>query len=190
MRRLAVGVVAAVSIGGAGAAWGETVRDPSGQVTGLYLFEVGTNGSDASSGDVVAVSHGGCARGAVAVGIGDPNRSCFWQGDVEGQPVAVGLLGAESKGLVAVSDSGGATGWCLDVSLGCAGQGVGVSATGPASGLVAVSGTGTATSDTFFMPGTPSAAVSGTGRAEGHTVSVSGTGNAACSPVTTNVNCL
>ena len=145
LRRLGTVAVAAVALVGAGGARAETYRDPSGAVTGLYLWQLGTDGSDASSGDVVAVSLGGCAYGAVAVGVGDPNRSCFWQGDVQGNPVGVGLLGAESRGTVAVSDTGGATGSCYDVSLGCVGESVAVSVTGPAAGsLVSVSVTGTA----------------------------------------------
>lgn len=174
------------------AAWGATttVRDP---VLGTALVEVGANGSNADSGALVAVSQGGCTRGWIAVGAGNPS-GCepYWHfpsADNDGEVVGVGLLGGSGQGPVAVSDTGEANGRCLApvTILGCLigtpPYGVGVSAAGDASGTVAVSGAGNATATDIAVAGGDAdapgglAAVSATGDAHGALVNVAPLGD-------------
>lgn len=142
---------------------------------------VGTDGSDAQSQDsyVLAVSQGGCAEGAVAVVVGDGNRSCtqphwwWWlpEHDAEGYLVTIGLFGADSGGAgIVVSDTGDAHGCQTYLLDGCDNVSVAASGTGTAVAReLAVSGTGPASSGTV--------GASGTGTANG-SYSVSGTGHA------------
>jgi hypothetical protein len=161
-----LGVVASVL--GRSAASAETYTDP----LGLGLVVVGTDGSDARS-SIVAVSQGGCADGLVAVAIGESSHDCWWNGfghEAYGL-VGLGLLGAEGG----IAIGGG------DSAAGLTALAVGG---GNASGLVAVSDTGTAQAyclgpipwgDNCAEPGI---AVSGTGTAYGDGHTFSGAGNA------------
>lgn len=178
---IGVGVVAAVSLGSA--AFADTYRVPG-------YVEVGTNGSDAGSRSAwpwLAVSQGGCAKGTVAVSIGEPNRDCGaygnWDmvpgtGDAEGGWVAVGLLGADANGgWVAVSDSGDTRITCQWYVTDLCVTSVAVSGTGPAASRdAAVSGTGRASGSSQYIHNL--ASVSGTGDATWTFTAVSGTGNA------------
>lgn len=178
----AAGIALAVICSIAPAAFAETYTTPT--VGSSTLVSVGTNGSDTDYA-WLAVSHGGCAGGNLAVAVGESNRACghpsvCWPdpctGDASGA-VAIGLLGADAGGYVAVSDSGEArtcpypagltTSGCLETPP------VAVSGTGPADGHTAVSGTGNAHSS-FGV------AVSGTGTANSSPCSWDGT-NAAVS---------
>lgn len=188
-RALAVLVGAAVAGSVAQAAWGETYTVSPG---GVLLAQVGTNGSSADDGAFVAASHGGCTHGWVVVGVGNPsNCPQYWvypPTDHDGEVAAVALFGGAAQGPVAVSDTGPANGRCLwplgilGCLTGAPGNGVGVSAAGPASGMVAVSGVNNAGSTpAASLPGwevhhlnQPGVAVSGTGTATSNGVSVAG----------------
>jgi hypothetical protein len=177
---------AALAVLGAGAvvgslvqaAWGETFTVAPG---GVALAQVGTQGSNADDGAFVAVSHGGCTHGWVAVGIGNPS-GCpqYWVyplTDHDGELAAVALFGGSAQGPVAVSDTGPANGRCLwplsttGCLTGAPGNGIGASVAGPASGMVAASGLGNAGATPSTQPGV---AVSGTGTATSNGVSVAG----------------
>lgn len=150
------------------AALAETYTDP----VGLGVVVVGTDGSDARS-SIVAVSQGGCADGLVAVAVGESGHDCWWNGwghEAYGL-VGLGLLGAEGG----IAIGGG------DSAAGITALAVGG---GNASGLVAVSDTGSAQAyclgpipwgDNCAEPGV---AVSGTGTAYGDGHTFSGTGPA------------
>ena len=193
----AVGIGAVLAGAAAPMASADTLRDPLG------LVGIGTNGSNTGTGagyhSTIAVSQGGCAKGTVAVAVGDPGRDCAartnWSpvpgtGDAEGA-VAVGLLGADSNGTyVAVSDTGNADVTCQWYILdGCV-TSVAVSGGGPASARdAAVSGTGRASGSSQYIHNLASAsgtgdaddavvAVSVLGDADGDLLAVSGTGHA------------
>jgi hypothetical protein len=131
---------------------------------------VGTDRSDATG--VVAVSHGGCASGNVAVAVGDNGRCPT---EAQGWELAVGLFGAEAlSGEWAVSDTGSATSCTYPYycTFGLVLFGASVSGTGAAGGgaeMVAASGTG---------PAEAYIAASGTGGADGGIAGASGRGDA------------
>lgn len=101
---------------------------------------VGTSGDDAHA-VWLGVSHGGCARGAFAVAVGEAGCT---NAEAYGSYAGVGLAAAESFGLVAVSDTGNAQDYCIRITIGCIFPGVAASGTGTARGGYAVSGTGAA----------------------------------------------
>jgi hypothetical protein len=154
--------------------------------------QVGTNGSDADDNSVTgvaAVSQGGCSTAfLVAASVGEPNHACNIQydgvSDTHGGVLAVGLLGADSRGMVAVSDTGTAHGDCFYIGLGCVEPGFAVSGTGHAHGENAVSGTGNASANTdwcselYPLPGCVEqyggVAASGTGSSQSDHVAVAG----------------
>lgn len=127
---------------------------------------IATNG-DRCVGDMVTVTEGGgCSSGGLSIAVGDRGDGCgtYWYGREATGNIAAGLLGAESAGMLAVSDTGDSTG------VGGA-DSMAVSGTGCArAGWVAVSVTGCADggvpSGPFFGIETlPSVAVSGANRA-------------------------
>lgn len=168
-----VALAVALFATGAGSAFADTYHDPTGMVVSvgtegdnvncqwygytrepLITLSQGGGCSSATWGTVA--SDGGCASGGVVVAIGEANRDCGYHStEANAGLIGVGLLGADSSGLVAVSDTGDAWAYCYPAipwGPGCSAPGFAASGTGTATGEGnALSGTGRSNS-TWWTP--------------------------------------
>lgn len=199
-RTIGVAVLVAVMLGTGAVAFAETYHDPTGKVlsvgtdgddvncqwygwTDASLVTLSQGGGCSSSTWATVATDGGCASGGVVVAIGDANRDCYNGSREATGLVAVGLLGADSWGFVAVSDTGDARAWCYPAipwGPGCSAPGLAVSGTGPAAGEGnAASGTGRG--DSTWSTPLPLGLLSVSGTQDANSsrgLAVSGTGNA------------